>query len=167
MANWMWVYLITVNNTPYNRMCCQGLRILLFCTGWKLVEILRSKRSFIRQVSPDTFCWKVRCRKACWTWWKKNSLTVAKTWYRPCLLRLDELHTFTVPECNAKHPVMRGHSKYRLIAATALFNRGSTVVKVLCYKSEDPWFDSSWCHWNFFIEIIFPIALWPWGRLSI
>jgi len=26
-------------------------------------------------------------------------------------------------------------------------NRGSTVVKVLYYKSEGRWFDSSWCHW--------------------
>ena len=28
-------------------------------------------------------------------------------------------------------------------------NRGSTVVKVLCYKMEGCWFDPSWCHWNF------------------
>jgi len=28
-------------------------------------------------------------------------------------------------------------------------DRGGTVVKVLCYKSEGRWFDSSWCHWNF------------------
>ena len=28
-------------------------------------------------------------------------------------------------------------------------NRGSTVVKVLCYKSEGRWFDPSWCPWNF------------------
>ena len=27
--------------------------------------------------------------------------------------------------------------------------RGSTVVKVLCYKSEGRWFDSSWCQWIF------------------
>ena len=27
-------------------------------------------------------------------------------------------------------------------------DRGSTVVKVLCYKSEGLWFDPSWCHWN-------------------
>ena len=27
--------------------------------------------------------------------------------------------------------------------------RGSTVVKVLCYKSQGPWFDSRWCHLNF------------------
>ena len=28
-------------------------------------------------------------------------------------------------------------------------DRGGTVVKVLCYKSEGGWFDSRWCHWNF------------------
>ena len=28
-------------------------------------------------------------------------------------------------------------------------DRGSTVVKVLCYKSEGRWFDPSWCQWNF------------------
>ena len=28
-------------------------------------------------------------------------------------------------------------------------DRGSTVVKVLCCKSEGRWFDPSWCHWNF------------------
>jgi len=28
-------------------------------------------------------------------------------------------------------------------------DRGGTVVKVLCYKSEDRWFDPRWCHWNF------------------
>ena len=28
-------------------------------------------------------------------------------------------------------------------------DRGSTVVKVLCYKSEGRWFDPRWCHWNF------------------
>jgi len=28
-------------------------------------------------------------------------------------------------------------------------DRGSTVVEVLCYKSEGRWLDPSWCHWNF------------------
>jgi len=31
--------------------------------------------------------------------------------------------------------------------------RGSTVVKVLCYKSEVRWFDPSWCQWIFFIDM--------------
>ena len=31
-----------------------------------------------------------------------------------------------------------------------LGDRGSTVVKVLCYKSEGRWFDPSWCQWNFY-----------------
>ena len=37
-----------------------------------------------------------------------------------------------------------------LMTRTSLgVDRGSTVVKVLCYKSEGRWFNSSWCHWNF------------------
>ena len=28
-------------------------------------------------------------------------------------------------------------------------DRGGTVVKALCYKSEGRWFDPRWCHWNF------------------
>jgi len=30
-------------------------------------------------------------------------------------------------------------------------DRGSTVVKVLCYKSEGGWFDPSWCQWIFYL----------------
>ena len=45
--------------------------------------------------------------------------------------------------------------------------RGSTVVKVLCYKSEGRWFDPSWCHWIFHWHKILPIALRPWGPLSL
>jgi len=29
-------------------------------------------------------------------------------------------------------------------------DRGSTVVKVQCYKSEGRWFDPSWCQWIFY-----------------
>ena len=32
-----------------------------------------------------------------------------------------------------------------LCTHTVRGNRGSTVVKVLCYKSECWWFDPSWC----------------------
>jgi hypothetical protein len=44
---------------------------------------------------------------------------------------------------------------------------GGTVVKVLRYKSEGRWFESRWCHGNLSIDILLPIALWPWGRLSL
>ena len=37
-------------------------------------------------------------------------------------------------------------------------DRGSTVVKVLCYKSEGRWFDPS-CKWIFHRHKILPIAL--------
>ena len=30
-----------------------------------------------------------------------------------------------------------------------LGDRGGSVVKVLCYQSEERWFDCRWCHWNF------------------
>ena len=37
----------------------------------------------------------------------------------------------------------------------SLGDRGGTVVKVLCYKSEGRWFDSRWCHWKFSLTYSF------------
>ena len=43
-----------------------------------------------------------------------------------------------------------GHSQVNILRVYFVHgDRGSTVVKVLCYKSEGHWFDSRWCHWNF------------------
>ena len=38
---------------------------------------------------------------------------------------------------------------YPLNTYISMGDRGGTVVKVLCYKSEGRWFDSSWCQWIF------------------
>ena len=37
------------------------------------------------------------------------------------------------------------------------------MVKALCYNPAGRRFDSRWCHWNFFSDIILLVALWPWG----
>jgi len=45
---------------------------------------------------------------------------------------------------------MNRYSKRNNITGySSLGDCGSTVVKVLCYKSEGRWFDSSWCQWIF------------------
>jgi len=59
-----------------------------------------------------------------------------------CVLRM--LTYFLVCDCGLWKFVSNLISYYELFG-----DRGSTVVKVLCYKSEGRWFDSRLCHWNF------------------
>ena len=53
----------------------------------------------------------------------------------------------TINKCNGSDRI------YFIMLVESGWNRGSTVVKVLCYKSEGRWFDPSWCHWNFSFDI--------------
>jgi hypothetical protein len=41
------------------------------------------------------------------------------------------------------------------------------LVETLRYKPEGRRFDSRWESVEFFGDLIFPVALWPWGRLSL
>jgi len=45
--------------------------------------------------------------------------------------------------------MLRSGSLKTYLVHTTRGDRGSTVVKVMCYKSKARWLDSRWCHWNF------------------
>ena len=47
------------------------------------------------------------------------------------------------------------YSRFLLVVYTNIGDRGSTAVKVLCYKSEGRWFDSRWYHWNSSLTLSF------------
>ena len=65
-----------------------------------------------------------------------------------CMLEFD-LHLLQLIFCF--HPVSVDCDQLALHAVCYdSGDHGSTVVKVLCYKSEGHWFNPSWCQWIFY-----------------
>jgi len=79
--------------------------------------------------------------------WTENNYSPRKTGASEQMsnrgLGFGQIHwniNYPIPNMAVNTPMNLPYSKYR--------DRGGTVVKLLCYKSEDRWFDPSWCHWN-------------------
>ena len=68
--------------------------------------------------------------------------------YREIIAVCSEIHTKHINTLCGQNVELLN---VKLVVHTCIVtgDRGGTVVKVLCYKSEGRWFDSRWCHWNF------------------
>ena len=95
---------------------------------------------------------KLQVQVGQWAWGRDISVGIAT---RPWLdgLRIGSRwkqvfpHPFNRPPVKCVSLILPGrqdglHLEY-------LMDRGSRVVKVLCYKPESRWFDPTWCHWKF------------------
>jgi len=63
--------------------------------------------------------------------------------FRPCILHVAQ----TVNTVQLQHCMPQKHGLFQVYNCE--WDRGSTVVKVFCYKSEGRWFDSRLCNCNF------------------
>jgi hypothetical protein len=68
----------------------------------------------------------------------------------------------TVTCLNTNSPGHIWNTLYILLPAYGL----AQLIEALRYKLEGRGFDFRWNHWNFLVTTL-PVALWPWGRLSL
>ena len=61
--------------------------------------------------------------------------------------------TFPIAKCIEHHETQNTFLFFIQCSILSIGDRSSSVVNVLCYKSEGHWFDSSWCQLNIFIDI--------------
>ena len=122
----------------------------LFCSFLLLYMYMEIQSARLTEATPLLFLWALRsARRAL------EAVSPQMPEFSPWPVRLG-----FVVEHTSMRQVFSG--------STSIFgDRGKTVVKVLCYKSEGHWFDPSCCQWKFNWRKILPIALWSWVRLSL
>jgi len=76
----------------------------------------------------------------------ETSVTIYQT--KRCHI-LEEMNLHEHCYGNFKSPLLAKLFRiYFDVVDTRFGDRSSTVVKVLCYKSEGRWFNFRWCHWK-------------------
>ena len=117
-----------------------SLSLSFFSKGSEFTTATRSYNTF--QIYPSTLTWKTLI-----DWRNLHLLLHSQTFWTSehCSNSLSQFHVLGkfLPNFIAIN------RSQKLPSYVALGDRGGTVVKVLCYKSEGRWFDPRWCHWNF------------------